>query len=143
MRLTSFTDYSLRTLIYLAVQPDRFCTVKEVAQAFNLSQNHMIKVVHNLSKENYILSRKGKGGGICLAKDPSEIGIGEVVRVIEEDLSLAECFQKDKNQCLISDCCELKKVFFKAREAFFKVLDSFTLKDVCANKALLMDLLSK
>lgn len=140
MRLTRYTDYSLRVLIYLAVRPDGFGTVKSIAAAYGISRNHLMKVVQELNRRGYIDTVRGKGGGIRLRLRPDRIGMGRVVRDMESDLELVECFGPD-NRCVISSECTLKIVLGDALEAFLVVLDRYTLADLIHDPAPLHRLL--
>ncbi|MDD5296378.1 MAG: Rrf2 family transcriptional regulator [Rhodocyclaceae bacterium] len=128
MRLSSFSDYSLRVLAYLGVNADRLVTIAEVAQAYAISENHLMKVVHHLGRAGYLETVRGKGGGIRLAKAPEDIVIGEVVRQTESDLALVECFGNEC--CRIASVCRLKSILQESLEAMFLVLDGYTLADV-------------
>lgn len=146
MKLTQFTDYSLRALIYLATHGDKLCTVKEISSAFDISYNHMVKVVHGLSKHGYIDARKGKGGGILLAKPANQINLADVVCCIEPDLELVECFSSNKDSssnkrkagCRIAPVCGLKSVFIEAQKAFIDELRQHTLADIVFNRQALI-----
>lgn len=142
MKLTNFTDYSLRTLMYLASCEKKICTAKEISCCFDISWNHMVKVVHGLSKNGYIISKKGKGGGICLAKDSKDILIGSVIRSTEPSLDIVECFNKKDNKCIISPACELKNILSKASQAFLEELDKYTLLDITKNIHALKEILN-
>jgi Rrf2 family nitric oxide-sensitive transcriptional repressor len=133
MKLTQFTDYSLRVLMYLASNPDRLSTAKEISSAFNISYHHIVKVVHALSKHGYIGSRKGKGGGILLARPAQEINLGDLVCTLEPDLDIVECFGAN-NACSITSVCKLKHVFLDARKAFMAELGKHSLANVTSNK---------
>lgn len=141
MRLTNFTDYSLRILIYLASFEKELCTAREISQRFNISWHHTTKVVHTLAKNRYIISKKGKGGGISLAKSSNEIIIGKVIRDVEGGFDIVECFSKKSNSCIISPACELKNILLKARHAFLEELDKYTLADIVKNKVSLIALM--
>ena len=135
MRLTNYTDYSLRVLIYLASKPsDELSNIKEIAEAYNISKNHLMKVTYELGKMNVIETIRGRNGGIRLAHLPDQINIGEIVRKTEEDFHLVECFDKDQNQCVISPVCGLKHALNKALQAYFAVLDQYTLADLVNNQ---------
>ena len=130
MQLTQFTDYSLRTLMYLAEHPDKLCTIGEIANWYGISKPHLVKVVHNLAKLDYIKSVQGKGGGIFLNKPASEINIGRIVRDTEPNFHIVECFEKENNTCRITNSCKLKHVLHDATQSFLKILDQHTLESV-------------
>ncbi len=130
MRLTTFTDYSLRVLIFLAIDPDRRATIGEVANAFGISENHLMKVVHFLGQKRLLRNLRGKGGGMTLARPPSAINVGEVVRLTEAGMLPAECFERESNTCVIMPACQLRKVLGEAVEAFYGVLGAYTLADL-------------
>lgn len=129
MRLTLYTDYSLRVLLYLAYKPDRLVTITEISEFYQISRNHLVKVVHQLGISGYITTTRGKRGGIRLAFPAGEIVIGKVVRTTEPDFELLECFNPERDQCVITRSCILKAVLFDAQAAFMAVLDSYTLAD--------------
>jgi Rrf2 family transcriptional regulator, nitric oxide-sensitive transcriptional repressor len=135
MKLTAFTDYSLRVLIYLATTPHKRSTILEIVTAFGVSEHHLTKVVHFLGKKGWITTTRGKGGGISLAKDPKDIRIGRVVRDTEGEPTPAECFESGGGQCAIGGCCSLKGVLGEAITAFYDALDRYTLADVTHNSA--------
>lgn len=134
MRLTAFTDYSLRVLIYLAAQPGRRATIDEIAAAFDIKRNHLTKVVHFLGKEGLLTNVRGKGGGLDLARAPNAIGIGDVVRQTEGAAVPAECFGDKAQHCRIVRQCGLRDVLREAVDAFELVLDAYTLADLVANR---------
>ena len=136
MRLSNFTDYSLRVLMYLAVKEEELSTVSEISEKFGISYNHLIKVVHNLSKLNLISTYKGRGGGICLNASPREFNVGKIIKTLEESSLLIECIG-DKNFCRIEPVCVLKKILVSAQESFYATLEKFTLEDLLKNKSLL------
>jgi Rrf2 family transcriptional regulator, nitric oxide-sensitive transcriptional repressor len=135
MKLTLYTDYSLRVLLYLAYTDGQTVTITELADFYRVSRNHLVKVVHELGKNGYILTSRGKRGGVRLAHPPSEIKIGEVVRKTEPDFDLLECFNPSTDQCVITRVCNLKSILFEAQANFIGVLDKYTLAD--AAKALM------
>jgi len=132
MHLTSFTDYTLRVLIYLGVhrQEGRLATIGDVATTYGISENHLMKIVHHLAKQGYVETTRGKGGGMRLARAPEQINIGDVVRGAEEDLAVVECFQRDNLNCPIVPVCALRGILGCAMSAFFQVLDGQTLADL-------------
>ena len=137
MKLTSFTDYSLRVLIYLAAQPGRRATVAEIASVFEVSENHLTKVVHFLGKSGWLANVRGKGGGLGLALEPQDIVIGQVVRHTEGIDMPAECFGESHGRCRIERICHLRGVLQEAVDAFYAVLDHYTLADLAHNRAAL------
>lgn len=137
MKLTSFTDYSLRVLIYLATQPERRVTIAEIAGAFAISESHLTKVVFFLGRKGWLANVRGKGGGLGLARPPAEIGVGDVVRQTEGGDVPAECFDLDHNNCSITRICRLRGALRQAVEAFYAVLDGYTLQDLVHNRAAL------
>jgi len=135
VRLTLYTDYSLRVLLFLgAKEPDALSTIKEISDAYGISKNHLMKVSHELGKMGYVETIRGRGGGIRLAKRPEEIGIGEVVRQTEEDFYLVDCFNPESIGCVISPVCNLKGALNKALHAYITVLDEYKLSDFLHNK---------
>ena len=129
MHITRYTDYSLRVLIYLAAEGDRLATIQEIADSYDISKNHLMKVVHQLNKKGYIETIRGKKGGMRLHMAPQDINIGILVRETEQDLSIVKCFSS-KNACKIAPVCGLKSMFGEALKAFLEVLDRYTLADV-------------
>ena len=140
MKLTTFTDYSLRVLIYVATAPEGRATIAEVAQAFDISENHLVKVVHLLGREGILLNTRGRGGGLALARPAREINVGAVVRLTEGGDYPAECFTED-NHCSIAPVCRLAGVLDEALRAFYGVLDHYTLADLVHNRARLASIL--
>ena len=141
MKLTSFTDYSLRVLMYLAAEPGRRATIAEVATAFGVSQNHLTKVVHFLGQQGWLANVRGKGGGLGLALPPERIVIGKVVRATEGAAMPAECFGDEPARCAIERICRLRGVLQEAVDAFHAVLDGYTLADLVHNRASLAKVL--
>ncbi|MGE4482232.1 Rrf2 family transcriptional regulator [Acidocella sp.] len=128
MRLTKFTDYGLRTLIYLALAPDRLAMIAEIAEAYEISENHMVKVVHRLGQAGLVETLRGRHGGLRLACPAEQIGLGDVVRALEQDLALAEC--QGGGGCAIRGACRLESILDEALAALLAVLDRYTLADV-------------
>ena len=141
MRLTAYTDYSLRVLIQLALRPDKLVTISEIARAYRISEHHLMKVVHQLGVAGYIETVRGHGGGMRLAKKPTEIVVGDVVRHTEPDLGLVDCF-RTPNSCAIEPACALSGILGEALEAFLAVLDRHTLADLIAKRVPLAHLLN-
>lgn len=137
MRLTAFTDYSLRVLIFLAATPGRRATIAEIATAFDISENHLTKVVHFLGRHGWLENVRGKGGGMQLGKPAEAIGVGRVVRDTEGEAVPAECFLPEGNKCVITRGCRLRGVLGEAVDAFYAVLDRYTLADLVRNGAAL------
>jgi Rrf2 family transcriptional regulator, nitric oxide-sensitive transcriptional repressor len=137
MKLSAFTDYSLRVLIYLAADTTRRATIAEIAGAFGISENHLVKVVHFPGKRGWIDTARGRGGGIVLAMAPAQVSVGQVVRDTEGAAMPAECFSEDGGNCVISRACRLKGVLGEAVEAFYAVLDRYTLADISPNRQVL------
>lgn len=129
MRLSTFSDYSLRVLMYLGVQPDRLATISEIAAAHEISENHLMKVVHQLGRSGYLETVRGKGGGMRLARAPKDIVLGEVIRQTEGDIAMVECFA-DNLSCRILSACRLRSILGEALSAMFLVLDGYTLADL-------------
>lgn len=140
MRLTTFTDYSLRVLMYLATDPDRRATIAEIAAAFDVSENHLMKVVHYLGKAGWLRNVRGRGGGLELARPPADIRVGAVIRDCETQLP-AECFDRDSNRCVITGACRLRHVLSEAADGFYEVLDRYTLEDIAGNRRVLARIL--
>lgn len=140
MHLTTFTDYSMRCLMYLAAEPDRFANAREIADHYGISYNHVVKVVHKLAQLGYVNSTKGKGGGLRLAKDPATIRLGDLAKQTEPNMFLVECFDKKNNTCKITGSCTLKHYLYEANTAFIETLNKYTLKDTVSNKQLQKDL---
>ncbi|MGM0554323.1 MAG: Rrf2 family transcriptional regulator [Pseudomonadota bacterium] len=131
MQLTRYTDFSLRVLMYLGVQPmGQRVTVTEIAERFRIPRNHLVKIVHQLGQKGYIRTHRGKGGGVELAREPATIGIGEVVRAMEPNLDIVDC---EHPQCPIVPACHLRGILDEGRDALLAVLDRYTVADVTRN----------
>jgi len=129
MRLTQYTDYSLRVLLYLAHKNDKIVTISELADFYKISRNHLVKVVHNLGIKGYLQTTRGKNGGLRLARPAHEIVIGDVVRKVEPDFELLECFNALTDHCVITHSCALKSLLIRARDDFLSTLDLYTVAD--------------
>lgn len=140
MHLTRYTDYSLRVLMCLAVRPNELGTIGAIAEVFEISRNHLTKVVQDLSRRGYIDTVRGKGGGLRLRLAPEKISVGRVVRDMEPDLFVVECLHR-RSDCIIAPRCELKRALVEATQAFLAVLDGYTLADIVANRDQLIRLL--
>lgn len=135
MRLTRYTDYAMRVLLYLGAQPEKVCSISEIARAYGISQNHLMKVAHDLGKAGYIEGVRGRSGGIRLAKPADQINVGDVVRQTEEGFELVEC-----GTCVIAPACGLTGALDEALAAFMAVLDRYTLSDLLKKRSKLMRL---
>jgi Rrf2 family nitric oxide-sensitive transcriptional repressor len=130
MQLTSYTDYSLRTLLYLATHQERLVTISEISEHHGISHNHLVKVVHNLGKHDFIQTVRGKSGGVRLALKPEEIILADVVRLTEPHMNIQECFSRETNTCSLIDSCKLAGLLYQARHSFMKILEDNTLADI-------------
>jgi Rrf2 family nitric oxide-sensitive transcriptional repressor len=130
MQLTSHSDYALRLLIYLMTHGQRKISTREVADAYGISLNHLIKVAKTLTKAGWLVSARGAAGGLVLAAHTPDVRLGDIVRETESSWEIAECFNAKGNTCLITGICRLKPVLYRARKAFFDVLDSVTVRDL-------------
>jgi len=142
MRLTTFSDYTIRVLIYLALHPGRRATIGELADIYGISRNHLMKVVHHLGRTGFVETVRGKGGGFLLAVPAAEINIGRLIRDTEERVSLVACFGDDSSDCRIHAACEMKGMLQEALEAFYRVLEKYTLEDLLRDRTRLTALLS-
>lgn len=132
MELNQFTDYSLRALIFIALKEGEICSVKEIARAYAISENHLVKVVGKLGKQGFVETIRGRNGGLLLAKEPAEIGVGSVVRAMEP-LALVECMPPRETKCCIAGICGLQTALWRATAAFLAELDKLTLADLVSN----------
>ena len=140
MQLTRFTDYCLRVLIYLSHKQE-LVTIAELTRAYHVSENHLMKVAFELGRKGYLETVRGRGGGLKLSRAPDEIGLGEIVRITEEDFTMVECFDPKSNKCAITGPCRLKGILSKALQAYFAVLDEYTLADLAVKHPVLERLL--
>lgn len=136
MQLTVYTDYALRTLLYLGVQPGRPVPVPEIAAAYGISAHHVAKVAKALVRGGFVKSHRGRAGGLELALAPEQIKVGAIVRETEPTLDLLECFDHRTSTCPITGVCRLERTLHDARAAFFEVLDRTTLADLLTNPKL-------
>jgi Rrf2 family nitric oxide-sensitive transcriptional repressor len=135
MKLTSYTDYALRTLIYLGMNRGRLVTIQDIADLHAISKNHLMKVVHQLGVTGMVDTVRGRNGGLRLKREPADVNLGEVVRNTETDFDMAECFDPAHQGCAHSASCTLKGVLGAATAAYLKVLDGVTLADMLAGAA--------
>lgn len=138
MRLNTFTDYSLRTLMYLALKNASMVTRHEIASAYDISDNHLMKVVNFLSRCGYVETTRGKGGGMRLARAPEKINIGKLIRDCEADIPLVECFKcsnRTHSGCRLTGICALKDFLSEAHQAMYETLEQYTLADAIAKKS--------
>lgn len=142
MRLTVYTDYALRLLMYLAAKEDGLATINEVAKSYGISKNHLMKVAYQLGAAGYVETVRGRGGGLRLAKSANEIGLGEIVRHTEPDMALVPCFNPVDAPCTIRPCCILRKALQKANAAFLGALDEYALSDLTKPRTSLRKLLA-
>lgn len=129
MHITLYTDYSLRVLMYVALKGEELSTIREIAESYNISRNHLMKVVQELNNKGYLTALRGKNGGLRLNGRAEDINIGALVRDTERDVALVECLG-ERNSCIITPACQLKFILSEALEAFFKTLDNYTLADL-------------
>lgn len=141
MKLTTFTDYCLRVLMYAGIHGERRVTIDEIALRYAISRNHLMKVVFRLGQLGYLETVRGKGGGFRLRRDPAEINLGALVRETEEDMQIVECFG-ERSACAIEPACRLKSTLGKALGAFLAVLDEVTLAELLEPRQDLAKLLS-
>ncbi|MEE3627734.1 Rrf2 family transcriptional regulator [Nitrospirillum sp. BR 11752] len=142
MRLSSYTDYALRTLVFLALKSDGLATINDVAQTYDISKNHLMKVVHQLSLLGYVETVRGRGGGLRLGRKAEDIRLGEVIRATEQELDILECFSDSSPAlCRLNPTCVLKSALKEALQAFLAVLDDYTLADLVKPRRTLTRLL--
>jgi Rrf2 family transcriptional regulator, nitric oxide-sensitive transcriptional repressor len=143
MMLTRFSDYALRVLMFAALQGDRPFSVNEVATRYELSKNHLAKVVNRLVRSGHLKARRGRRGGVWLGRDPGTIRLGTWVRLTENESPLVECFAASSNRCRLTPACRLKGALAQALDAFYRSLDQRTLADLVENRAALAVLLEE
>lgn len=130
MRLTTYTDYALRVLMYLGLRGENLATIQEIAEQYGISKNHLMKLVHELAQLGYVETIRGKNGGLRLGRRPEDITVGEIVRRLESDMALVECFQSSDVHCQIVRDCVLRPVLEEALNHFLETLDGYTLADL-------------
>lgn len=135
MRLTDYTDYTLRVLMFCAVHPERPITIAEIAEGHDVSKNHLMKIVNDLARQGILQTTRGRGGGLRLLKPAAQIRVGDIVRHTETDFRMVECFDADHNSCTLTAHCQLKNVIGKATGAYLAELDKVTLADITQNLA--------
>jgi Rrf2 family nitric oxide-sensitive transcriptional repressor len=143
MRLTVYTDFALRSLMYIAVNPDRLPTIAEIAEHYRISKNHLMKVVYELGRAGYLETVRGRNGGLRLGRRPEDIRLGDVVRTTEPDMALVPCFEPIGAACAILPACKLRGALQEAGAAFLAVLDGYTLADLISNGDMLSALLTR
>jgi len=142
MQLTLYTDYALRMLLYLALKPEG-ATIAEVAGRYRISRNHLVKIAHKLGKVGLLETRRGRSGGLRLTRPAKDLNLGEIVRMVEPNFNIVECFDTERNVCAITPACGLRRAFYEAQQAFLKSLDRYTLADFTHNGDELRRLLRK
>ncbi|MEL6440086.1 MAG: Rrf2 family transcriptional regulator [Cyanobacteria bacterium J06621_8] len=131
MQLSLHSDYALRLLMQLAANPERLCTISDVARTYQISKNHLVKVAHLLVREGFVESVRGRSGGLRMSKPPSMITVADVLRITENELTVLDCLRESAEKtCPVDGCCRLKAALAKATEAFLEVLDSYTIEDI-------------
>lgn len=133
MRLTQYTDFSLRVLIYLALRQGERCRIRDIADGYGISRNHLMKVVQQLASSGFIRATRGAGGGLELERDPHTIRVADVVREMEPDFAMVECLRPG-NRCAVTPTCRLPPMLHRATQAYLDVLDQYTLADLIGPK---------
>ncbi|WEY38687.1 Rrf2 family transcriptional regulator [Paraburkholderia sp. SUR17] len=141
MRLTDFTDYSLRVLIYVAVRDDELVTIQEISDTLGIARGHLVKIVHALGRAGYLNTIRGRTGGLRLGRPANRVTVGSVVRTTEPDFRMVECFDTEGNKCVITAACGLRGVLGRALRAYMEELDKYTLADIAAERSTLARLL--
>ena len=140
MRVTTQSDYAFRVLIFAALHGDRPARIADIAQRYGISKSHLTKVVWHLSEAGFLVTSRGRRGGLRLARPPEDINLGDVLRKIEDNRSLVECFGPG-NACVITPACAARRMFREAQEAFFSVFDKYSLADLLTRRSALEELL--
>jgi Rrf2 family nitric oxide-sensitive transcriptional repressor len=142
MHLTQFSDYAMRVAIYLACHPGRLVSAEEISQAYGISRHHLVKVAQTLAELGVVSAQRGRGGGMQLARSPSDINVGWLIRRTEPHFDLVECFDAETNTCPIAPACGLKGALRRAQQAFLAVLDEYTLDQLLKRRSDLVPLLA-
>jgi len=142
MKLTQFSNYALRTLMFASLNNQRLCQCQEISEAFNISKAHVVKCVHQLGQWGFLQCVRGRNGGFRLARPASDITVGAVIRKTEDTLDLVECFNPATNSCPLISVCKLNRILIKARDNFIAELDEVTIQDITENQAALKKLLN-
>lgn len=143
MQLTQFSDYAMRVVLYLACHPGRLVSVEEISRAYGISRHHLVRVVQTLTELEVVAARRGRGGGMQLAREPAAINVGWLIRRTEPHFDLVECFDPDANRCPIAPACGLKGALYRARHAFLAVLDEYSLDQFLKRRSELVPLLGE
>lgn len=141
MQLTQFSDYAMRAVLYLGCRPEKLVSVDEISRAYGISRHHLVRVVQSLTELGVVTAQRGRGGGMRLAKAPSEINVGWLIRQTEPHFHLVECFDAESNTCPIAPACGLKGALERAQQAFLAVLDEYTLDQFVKRRDSLLPLL--
>ncbi|CAM2156928.1 HTH-type transcriptional regulator NsrR [Pararobbsia alpina] len=141
MKLTDYTDYSLRTLMFAALAEERLVTIQEISSAFGIPRNHLVKIVHSLGKAGYLTTIRGRMGGIRLSRPASRINVGDVVRTMEPDFHMVECFDTEHNECVITAACGLRAALSAALKSYLDTLSRLTIADLVVKRQSLNHLL--
>ena len=142
MRLTLHTDFAIRTLIYLALKQDRLVTISDISTQYDISKNHMMKVAQELVHHGFVISERGRNGGLRLARLPEDINLRDVIEKMEPDLNLVSCLDPVNNGCKIIGGCGVQRIMFEARDQFLSVLGKYTLADSIPNESKLKALIA-
>jgi len=138
MQLTRFTDYGLRTLMFVVARPQSNASVKEIAEHYNISRNHLVKVVHRLAQLGYIETTKGKGGGLKIAENTQNMRLGDLITHLEPNMNMVECFDAKTNTCRITNTCQLKHYLYEATQNFITTMNKYTLADMTQNQMMML-----
>lgn len=141
MRLTKQTNYAIRILMYCAANDGKLSQIPEIASAYNLSEAFLFKILKPIVKHGFVESTRGRNGGIKLARDASNIKLSEIVRITEDNFAMADCFEADGTDCPLLNHCGLNMALREALDAFFAVLDKFTIKDLISQRSNIEELL--